>query len=174
MSPWKKADPSWINLGVPGPPDLPYKTCPSAGSLCWLKVLTPSATPLPEAAVRMNEAAGGGQHLSVKDNQKHSCLLESPHQLNHMELPLQKMQIHEKSWKLMRCLPFPNTSCTGTFSPKAKILVKCVGVVPAPTMAFSLPSACTPRSFTSRGFIFSPHSNAVDKKLLLFLSSAKA
>lgn len=105
---------------------------------------------------------------------------------------------NKKKRKLSRWLPFPNTSWTGTFHPKAKILavlhntiqakprsssgqetarssnVKYVGVVPAPTMAFSLPSAYIPCSFTSRGFIFSPCSNAVDKKPLLFFSSAEA
>lgn len=176
MSPWTKVDPSRIKdaLGVPGPLDLTYKTCPSAGSPAWLKLPAPPATPLPETAVRMNEVAGGGQRLSIKNNQKHSSLLESPHWLNHMEHPLQKTQIHEKTWKGSRSLPFPNTSCTGTFSPKAKILVKRVAVVPAPTMAFSLPSAYMPCSFTSRGFIFSPRSSAVDKKLFLFFASAEA
>jgi len=53
-------------------------------------------------------------------------------------------------------------------APSAKILLKYAGIVPAPTMAFSLPSGYVPRSFTSRGFIFPPRSNAVDKKPLLF------
>lgn len=41
------------------------------------------------------------------------------------------------------------------------------GVVPAPVMAFSLPRAHKPCSFTSRGLIFPPYSKEADKELPL-------
>lgn len=43
------------SLGVPGSPELTSKSCPRAGSLCWLRFLALSTMLLPEAVVRMDK-----------------------------------------------------------------------------------------------------------------------